>query len=208
MNIQMTEELKLQLSRLAKERYQACPPMGHKHSEESKKKMSELAFGKYVGAKNPMFGKRHSKEAKEKMSESRSLAFVEGRVRGYGKNHHHGHFTSMKTGITMAYRSSWEYEAMKWLDANESVVAYQYEKVRIPYYVQGFDQRHKRHYVPDFIVFFADGHQEMWELKPSSLCTNHQTELKREAALVYCKMQGIRDYKILTKTDLIALGIL
>ena len=40
---------------------------GFKHSEESRKKMSEAQKGK----NNPMYGKRHSEKAKKKMSESK-----------------------------------------------------------------------------------------------------------------------------------------
>ena len=40
----------------------------YKHSEESKKKMSESV----TGEKHPMFGKHHSEESKKKMSESKT----------------------------------------------------------------------------------------------------------------------------------------
>ena len=40
-----------------------------KHTEESKRKLSE--FGKtLIGARNPFFGKKHSEETKKKISES------------------------------------------------------------------------------------------------------------------------------------------
>lgn len=58
------------------------PFYGKKHTQESKKKMSEMKKGKYKGDKNPMFGKKrpdlsernrkgHSLEARKKMSEKR-----------------------------------------------------------------------------------------------------------------------------------------
>jgi len=55
--------------------------LGRPHSEESRKKMSELSVGKYAGEKNPMygrrgeksphFGKKYSEERKRKIGESR-----------------------------------------------------------------------------------------------------------------------------------------
>ena len=43
------------------------PMFGRKHSEESKKKMSEKKIGMLAGEKHPLFGKHHSEETKEKI---------------------------------------------------------------------------------------------------------------------------------------------
>jgi len=43
------------------------PMFGKKHSEESKKKMSEKKKGVFAGDKHPLFGKHHSEETKEKI---------------------------------------------------------------------------------------------------------------------------------------------
>lgn len=41
-----------------------------RHTEESKKKMSQSHKGKYTGENNPFFGRHHSKEAKQKNGEA------------------------------------------------------------------------------------------------------------------------------------------
>lgn len=43
---------------------------GRKHSEESKRKMSEARIGRFGAEKHPMYGKKHSEESKQKMSQS------------------------------------------------------------------------------------------------------------------------------------------
>ena len=41
-----------------------------KHTEESKRKISENLKGKFTGIKHPMYGKHHSEETKRKISEA------------------------------------------------------------------------------------------------------------------------------------------
>lgn len=98
---------------------------------------------------------------------------------------------------------------MKWLDANIDVRTYEYETLRIAYWMVETNQiTQKRYYIPDFLVTFADGHKELWELKPAKLCDNPKTVAKRKSATVYCEQNGIQDYRLLTKEDLKAKGIL
>lgn len=81
----MSDEAKAKLSKKTKERLQdkANHPMygvhrygednpfyGRRHTEESKKKMSESTVGLYAGENNPMYGKQHTEETRNKMSQN------------------------------------------------------------------------------------------------------------------------------------------
>ena len=63
-----SEETRKKLSEANKGEYNYW--YGKQHSEETIQKMSEAKKGKYVGEKNPMYGKHHSEETKNKMSEA------------------------------------------------------------------------------------------------------------------------------------------
>lgn len=49
---------------------------GFKHSDESKKKMSDAKKGKYIGENHPMWNKHHSKETKNKISQAKKGKFT------------------------------------------------------------------------------------------------------------------------------------
>ena len=53
------------------------PFYGEKHTEETKKKISESLKGRYIGENNPFYGKKHTKEALEKMSRAKPVYCVE-----------------------------------------------------------------------------------------------------------------------------------
>jgi len=44
--------------------------LGYKHSDESRKKMSDVKIGLQAGDKNPFFGKNHSAETRKRLSEA------------------------------------------------------------------------------------------------------------------------------------------
>jgi len=97
-----------------------------------------------------------------------------------------GDYTSFKTGETIFYRSSWELEYAKLLDADESVTTWEYEPFSIKYTL-GTKQRS---YLPDFLVTYSDGTKELVEVKPPSLESTRANQAKRLAALDLCNTNG------------------
>lgn len=205
MNIQMTKEVREKIAMANKGNKRAS---GHIHSKETRNKISENAKERLVNpVNNPMYGKSHTEEAKQQMSEKHAELILNGK-KTYGKNHKFGHHESCKNNIVMFYRSSWELACMKWLDSNSAILTYDYEPFKIEYCKTGRKQKHKRYYIPDFLVEFTDGRKELWEIKPKQFVDNERTVLKKEAAIKYCKQASISSYKILTRENLIELKIL
>ena len=198
------------MSERAKERF-ACdghPWVGRNHSKETKAQLRISGKGKHDGAKNGMYGRNHRETSKEKMSEGHSRNLVEGRGYVYGGNGHvSGWHTSAKgnAGVKMFYRSSWERDTMLHLDANNDVISYGYETIRIAYYDTG---NKRRHYVPDFFVTYSDGRRALIEIKPKQFLDNEKTRLKAEAARAHCEANGIQTYEILTGELLRERGII
>lgn len=60
--------------------------------------------------------------------------------------------------------------------------------IRIPYF--NFDG-HLAHYVPDFLVEYVDGMQEIVEIKGTHMM-NRITQLKTDAAREWCKKRNIK----------------
>jgi hypothetical protein len=85
------------------------------------------------GEKNGMFGRRHSEEARTRMSEAKTRLIVEGKFRPYETRCRNGDHVSIKNGMAMHYRSGWELAVMKHLDADQSVLTYEYEPLRVSY---------------------------------------------------------------------------
>ncbi len=179
---------------------------GKNHTEESKEKLREAKrLNHLVGEKNGMFGKRHSDVSRNRMSEVRTLRMVDGSIKPRGNNNHmSGHFTSEKTGLVCRYRSSWELATMEYLDRDDNVSSWNYECLRIPYYYEN----NKRWYVPDFFVEFSDGRKEIWEIKPKQFIDADANKLKSEAAQKFCLENGISNYYVLTREELISREIL
>jgi hypothetical protein len=97
-----------------------------------------------------------------------------------------GDYTSSKTGETIFYRSSWELEYAKLLDADDTVIMWEYEPFAIKY-VHG---KKTKNYLPDFLVTYSNGAKELVEVKPRELESNAVNQTKRLAALDLCNRNG------------------
>ena len=114
------------------------------------------------------------------------------------------------------YRSSWEFQFMKFCDTNNSVQKWASEAINIPYR----DPLTGRQtiYIPDFFIQYVDKnnkmHVELIEVKPASQTILERVgknkynqaqyiknQAKWQAANVWCKQQGIK-FRILNENDM------
>lgn len=114
------------------------------------------------------------------------------------------------------YRSSWEFQFMRFCDTNKSVQKWASEAVSIPYR----DPLTGRQtiYVPDFFIQYVDKNQKMHveliEIKPASQSILERVgknkynqaqyvknQAKWQAANIWCKQQGIK-FRILNENDM------
>ena len=117
------------------------------------------------------------------------------------------------------YRSSWEWQFMKFCDTNPSVQKWASEAIQIPYK----DPLTGRQtvYVPDFFIQYVDKtgatHVEIIEIKPAKETGGRQTRNRRDLlvsarnqakwanAMAYCKHNGM-EFRVLTEHDIFALS--
>lgn len=114
------------------------------------------------------------------------------------------------------YRSSWEWNFMRFCDSNPNILKWASEAIKIPY-KDPFTGK-QTIYVPDFFIQYVDKNDkiltELIEVKPASQTLkehvgrsrNNQIQYvknqhKWRAAYEWCGKQGIR-FRILTENDL------
>ncbi len=120
------------------------------------------------------------------------------------------------------YRSSWERTFMKWADCTESVIWWQSEETRVPYYDPVTKRR--RTYYPDFRLAIRKSngtlYEELIEVKPKRQVTGPPVNPKRKtknwlnevytyatnqakwkAAEEFCENNGII-FRIITEKEL------
>lgn len=87
------------------------------------------------------------------------------------------------------YKSSWELEGMRQLDACSAIDNWRYEKLSIPY----IDPKgQKRRHIPDFQIELATGERAIIEIKPKKWLLNSKfQQAKIEAAKKFCASQNI-----------------
>ena len=183
------------------------PCRGRKHSVESRKRIADrhAETGHLRGEKNPMFGRNHTLESREKMSIAQAEGFANGTRKPYGKNNHRTGILETRKGSQVNHRSSWERDYALWCDENDEITSFSHEPFIIPYWDL---TNHKRRYVPDFLVEFTSGRKILVEIKPAAFANSKASQLKAAAARKYCLDNGIDEYIILTKQDLIKEGVI
>ena len=114
------------------------------------------------------------------------------------------------------YRSSWEWQFMRFCDNNPNIIKWASEAVSIPY-KDPFTGR-QTIYVPDFFIQYADKNNkiqvELIEVKPQNQTLQEKVgknrnnqlqyaknQVKWRAAYAWCARQGIK-FRILTEQDL------
>jgi len=147
--------------------------VGSKRSEESKRKQG--------ATRKAMFASGELKINRATISKRITQLYLEG-----GFQWATGTYVSSKTGATINYRSSWELEYAKLLDADETVTMWKYEPFAIPYEHSG----ETKQYLPDFLVSYDDGSKELVEVKPDRLMYTSVNEAKRKAAISLCDVAG------------------
>lgn len=114
------------------------------------------------------------------------------------------------------YRSSWEWQFMKFCDTNPSIQKWASEAIQIPYRDPLTGKQTV--YVPDFFIQYVDKygkmHVELIEIKPSSQQILERVgknkynqaqfvknQAKWAAANIWCKQQGIT-FRIVNENDM------
>ena len=141
------------------------------------KKVHSEAFKEQVAERNRqrlgVF--KHSEATKEKISASNVWNLRRGLFR------YLGWVNTIKAG-RVGYRSSWELRALELLESDPEVIAFQYERLAVPYLYNG----KKRNTLPDYVVKLRSGQTQVIEVKPRGYM-NHEKEIqKREAVKAYC----------------------
>lgn len=120
---------------------------------------------------------------------------ISGELKPY-KHFVSGHHDSKKAGCVF-YRSSYELKYFKMLDADCEVVSYEVEPFAIEYTLYGLVHS----YVPDVLVYYANGTVRLVEIKPSRLVSTDKNQAKIAAAQAHCDGRQI-EFAVVTEDDL------
>lgn len=106
------------------------------------------------------------------------------------KGHYHtGTYISPKCPTPIEYRSGWEKTVCEYLDNDPKVIKYVYEGLIITY-TSNLKSKKVRKYIPDFVVYYADGTVKMVEVKRQSMVLNARVQKKAAAAKIWCANQN------------------
>lgn len=111
------------------------------------------------------------------------------------KTRFRGNPTEMKTkkGGDFVTKSSYETRYAEMLEADPKVKRFVYEPFKIPYKVRG----KKKNYIPDFLVEYVDGREELVEIKPAAL-----VDLPRNKAKIKAGNNHETPFVVITEKEL------
>jgi hypothetical protein len=147
-----------------------------------------------------MFGRKHTDESRDAMSATRTAKIVAGEydLARWAKK---GEIWSRKADRLIPYRSLWEKRAIELLEDDSEVIRFRFEPLRIPYHREEGGRLHVRHYVPDFLVEYADGRRLLIEVKPACHVDAAINVAKFAAAREYCQKNGL-EFVVWTQAEL------
>lgn len=163
---------------------------GIKHSEETRKKISESHKGKHL-----------SEETKNKLRIANlgkhSIQNHSFRQGGHPK-YQHGYFFSFKNKKDIYYRSSYELAVYKILEMNNKVNFYDVE----PFSIQYIDINNiERKYFPDILINYYDCSKELIEIKPNRFLNDPNNICKFDAGRKYANINNMK-YTIITESQI------
>lgn len=180
-------------------KHKCCTGMlGKHHSEETKKKMSEMMSGRQytdehkenisVGRKKMLDAQGGLlKETREKLSK----ATIQQYMNGFDPKTHHarGEHISSKCDKIIKFKSSYEKKALMKLDADDNVLKYEYESTVVKY-VNPVKEINGS-YLVDLVVYYRNGTIKLIEVKPNSWLKNPVVIAKIESAYEHAKNNGM-----------------
>lgn len=126
----------------------------------------------------------NKKDAKENHSNAMSKRIVE---KNFNPNSHHkhGYFFSTLNNREFYYRSSYELEAYKLLDDEDSksiIKSWDTEPFKVAYK----DEKITKHTVPDIFIEYKSGKKQLISVKPNCFLKDKDILLKHQAMEKYC----------------------
>lgn len=150
--------------------------IGHKTSEETRKKISLSNIGK-----------KRTREQREQNSIRTSEILMKKGFFSSGVHGKWGYFYSHKNKENMFFRSSFEKKAYEILEKDNNVIHFKREPIRIPYFFDGLT----RNYIPDIISIDKNG-TRLIEVKANWEKQTPKNIAKMNAAVDFCKKTGMR----------------
>ena len=175
---------------------------GKKQPEELVKRRSEKIRG-HVCSEKTRFkisiansNKKRTKEQRERYSQNMATRYLHDNFIPV-KHSKQGYFYSAKNNCFLFYRSSYELEAYKCLEADENVILYDRECIKIPYFYDGIN----RFYIPDIYIEFENGEKKLVEVKAKWAINNERNKIKFKVANDYCLLNNLT-FEVWTEKEL------